>query len=111
MSPVTDTEYYLLLGGLALSWAITLWALFVVLPGRNETVKFLSERCQTLQYWIDKEDNTREPVIISGDQLTRKIADLQLVEKSLHKQLQRVSDDLKFFLILQSKKVTTNEQQ
>lgn len=109
MTCITETEFYLLLAGLALSWAITLWALFVVLPSRTDTVKYLSERCQTLQYWIDKEDNTKEMFIVGGDQLGRKIADLQRVEKSLIQQLQRCSDELKFYLVLQSKKVPDNE--
>ena len=109
MNAITETEFYLLLAGLALSWAITLWCIFVILPSRNETLKYLSERCQTLQYWVDREDNTKEMFIVGGDQLGRKVADLQRVEKSLIQQLQRCSDELKFYLVLQSKKVPTDE--
>ena len=56
MTTITETEFYLLLFGLALSWAITMWCIFIILPSRTETVKYLSERCQTLQYWINKQE-------------------------------------------------------
>jgi hypothetical protein len=56
MLQLTETQIWLLLVGSCSFFVLICWAVFVVVPNRNETIRFLKDRNQTLEYWISHID-------------------------------------------------------
>jgi hypothetical protein len=52
MLHLTETQTLLLLFGSCSLLVLVFWAVLIVVPNRNETVRFLKDRNQTLEYWI-----------------------------------------------------------
>lgn len=52
MLQLTETQTWLLVVGSCSFFTLVCWAVFVVIPNRNETIRFLKDRNQTLEYWI-----------------------------------------------------------
>lgn len=56
MLHLTDTQTWLILVGSCTAFTLVVWAVFVVIPNRNETIRFLKDRNQTLEYWVNHID-------------------------------------------------------
>jgi predicted PurR-regulated permease PerM len=53
MLQLSQIQIWLLLVGSCTMFTLVVWAVFVVIPNRNETITFLKNRNQTLEYWIN----------------------------------------------------------
>jgi hypothetical protein len=75
------------------------WAFAVVIPNRNETIRFLNDRIQTLQYWVEGNDlqGIHRTGVGSGFSLELKIRDLEHAKKVVQERLDRIIADLEFF--------------
>jgi hypothetical protein len=56
MLQLTELQTWLLVVGACSFFTLVCWAVFVVIPNRNETIRFLKDRNQTLEYWISHID-------------------------------------------------------
>lgn len=105
---LTDSQAWLL--GLVMLMVTILWfySICFIIPNRNATIKYLQDRNQTLEYWLN--DMTADPgqrVPITGEALERRLKQVLVVKQSLEKQIERCSQDIQFFTnILHSKKIT-----
>jgi hypothetical protein len=50
---LTQIQIWLLLVSSCTAYCLVAWAVFIVIPNRNETITFLKDRNQTLEYWIN----------------------------------------------------------
>lgn len=95
MLVITELQAWFLIVFSLSSLVLVCWAIFLVIPNRNETIRYLRDRNQTLNYWI--EDTTRDPAdmaIYRGTDLERRKAALLKIHENLNEQLRKCLIDI-----------------
>lgn len=93
----TELQTIILLAGSATILTLAVWALLVAIPNRNETIHFLKDRNQTLEYWINNVTAEKNPapwVPLNGSLAQNKMENLLLLHKFLNDQLRRCLIDI-----------------
>jgi hypothetical protein len=113
MPHFTDLQLGLICFVFLTCFVLSGWALFIVIPNRNETIRALRDRNQTLNYWVsDLQDarGTRYP--LTGSQLERKRGELLALHSALNDQLRKCLIDIEYYNSeITKSKVITDEQQ
>lgn len=108
MPQLTELQTWFLVIALVFVSTLLTWAVLVVIPSRNATIKFLQDRNTTLEYWINRIDQSVSQVApLTGDKVERKRNELLQIRNSLQLQLERVQADLQFYSEVLDKQKST----
>jgi hypothetical protein len=112
MPHFTDLQLGLVCFAFLTTLALSGWALFIVIPNRNETIRALKDRNQTLNYWVsDLQDARGKRYPLTGSQLERKRAELLQLHSALNDQLRRCLIDIEYYNSEITKSKTTTDEQ
>lgn len=92
----TETQAWLIVVVTCMMFALVVWAVFIIIPNRNSTIRFLQDRNQTLEYWVTHIDLNKSP---SPFILNFRGTDPEKNLQSLHDEHQWLNDQLRKCLI------------
>ena len=94
---ITEIQGWFLLLACLSSFVLASWTLFVIIPNRNATVRFLEDRNKTLEFWIHDLNKDFSDDDMSGSELEKRRAAMLKIYADLNEQLRKCLIQIEYF--------------